>query len=69
MRKRFVDEALTGQMHLKTGRLTGVYSTAGYVRARSGRDYVVVILQNYPGADKGPGEEAQEALLRWLYEQ
>jgi hypothetical protein len=28
-----------------------------------------VILQNYSGADDGPGEEAQSALLRWVYEQ
>jgi D-alanyl-D-alanine carboxypeptidase/D-alanyl-D-alanine-endopeptidase (penicillin-binding protein 4) len=69
MRKRFKDEEMTGQMHLKTGRLTDVFATAGYVHARSGRDYVVVILQNYAGADDGPGEEAQSALLRWVYEQ
>jgi D-alanyl-D-alanine carboxypeptidase/D-alanyl-D-alanine-endopeptidase (penicillin-binding protein 4) len=69
MRKRFKDEEITGQMHLKTGRLTDVFATAGYVHARSGRDYVVVILQNYSGADDGPGEEAQSALLRWVYEQ
>jgi len=69
MRKRFKEEEMTGQMHLKTGRLTGVFATAGYVHARSGRDYVVVILQNYSGADDGPGEEAQAALLRWVYEQ
>ena len=69
MRRRFKDEELTGQMHLKTGRLTDVFATAGYVHARSGRDYVVVILQNYAGADDGPGEEAQSALLRWVYEQ
>jgi len=69
LRKRFRDDATTGRMHLKTGRLQDVYATAGYVHARSGRDYVVVILQNYPDADRGPGEEAQAALLRWVYEQ
>jgi len=69
LRKRFKAEPATGRMHLKTGRLDGVYATAGYVHAASGRDYVVVILQNYPDADRGPGEEAQAALLRWIYEQ
>jgi D-alanyl-D-alanine carboxypeptidase/D-alanyl-D-alanine-endopeptidase (penicillin-binding protein 4) len=69
MRRRFKNEEMTGQMHLKTGRLTDVFATAGYVHARSGRDYVVVILQNYAGADHGPGQEAQSALLRWVYEQ
>lgn len=69
LRKRFRDESATGRMHLKTGRLNDVFATAGYVHARSGRDYVVVILQNYPDADRGLGEEAQAALLRWTYEQ
>jgi D-alanyl-D-alanine carboxypeptidase/D-alanyl-D-alanine-endopeptidase (penicillin-binding protein 4) len=69
MRKRFRKEEMTGQMHMKTGRLQDVFATAGYVHARSGREYVVVILQNYAGADRGPGEEAQAALLRWVYEQ
>ncbi len=69
LRKRFRAEPATGQMHLKTGRLDNVYATAGYVHAASGRDYVVVILQNYTDADRGPGEEAQAALLRWVYEQ
>jgi D-alanyl-D-alanine carboxypeptidase/D-alanyl-D-alanine-endopeptidase (penicillin-binding protein 4) len=69
LRTRFRGDATTGRMHLKTGRLQDVYATAGYVHARSGRDYVVVILQNYADADRGPGEEAQAALLRWVYEQ
>ncbi len=69
LRKRFTTEPVTGRMHLKTGRLDGVYATAGYVHAASGRDYVVVILQNYKDADRGAGEEMQAALLRWVYEQ
>lgn len=69
LKKRFKAEPATGQMHLKTGRLDDVYATAGYVHAASGRDYVVVVLQNYVAADRGPGEEAQAALLRWVYEQ
>jgi D-alanyl-D-alanine carboxypeptidase/D-alanyl-D-alanine-endopeptidase (penicillin-binding protein 4) len=69
LRKRFTHEAATGRMHLKTGRLSNVYATAGFVHADSGREYVVVILQNYKGADDGPGEEVQAALLRWVYQQ
>jgi D-alanyl-D-alanine carboxypeptidase/D-alanyl-D-alanine-endopeptidase (penicillin-binding protein 4) len=69
LRKRFTHEAATGRMHLKTGRLRDVYATAGFVHADSGREYVVVILQNYRGADDGPGEEVQAALLRWLHQQ
>jgi D-alanyl-D-alanine carboxypeptidase/D-alanyl-D-alanine-endopeptidase (penicillin-binding protein 4) len=69
MKKRFAEEELTGQMHLKTGRLRDVFATAGYVHARSGKNYAVVILQNFRGADDGTGEVAQTALLRWVYEQ
>ena len=69
MRRRFQDEALSGRMHLKTGRLSGVFALAGYVVSRSGRQYAVVAFYNSPGADKGPGEEAHSALLRWVYEQ
>jgi len=69
LRKRFTHEAATGRMHLKTGRLRDVFTTAGYVHADSGREYVVVVLQNYGRADKGPGEAVQAALLRWVYEQ
>jgi D-alanyl-D-alanine carboxypeptidase/D-alanyl-D-alanine-endopeptidase (penicillin-binding protein 4) len=69
LRKRFTHEAATGRMHLKTGRLQNVYATAGYVHADSGREYVLVVLQNYRGADKGPGEAIQAALLRWVHQQ
>jgi D-alanyl-D-alanine carboxypeptidase/D-alanyl-D-alanine-endopeptidase (penicillin-binding protein 4) len=68
MRKRFKTEELAGQVHLKTGTLNGVSAAAGYVHARSGRDFVVVIMLNYPGASYGPGLEAQNALIRWVYE-
>jgi D-alanyl-D-alanine carboxypeptidase/D-alanyl-D-alanine-endopeptidase (penicillin-binding protein 4) len=69
MRKRFANEEMTGRMHLKTGRLQNVFATGGYVHARSGKDYAVVILQNYQAADDGPGEAVQIALLRWVYDQ
>lgn len=69
MRRRFRNDALTGQMHIKTGRLNGVFGMAGYLRAESGREYVVVAVQNHPDAHRGPGEEAHTALLRWVYAQ
>jgi D-alanyl-D-alanine carboxypeptidase/D-alanyl-D-alanine-endopeptidase (penicillin-binding protein 4) len=69
MRKRFRAQDLAGKAHLKSGTLNGVSAAAGYVQARSGRNYAVVIMLNYPGASYGPGREAQDALLRWLYEQ
>lgn len=69
MRRRFRNDTLTGRMHMKTGRLNGVFAMAGYVRSESGNEYVVVAMQNHPDAHRGPGEEAHSALLRWVYSQ
>ena len=69
LRQRFDDTELTGQAHLKTGSLDHVSAIAGYMQSRSGRRFVVVVLQAYEDIHRGPGEEVQTALLRWLYEQ
>ena len=69
LRRKFDDARLTGQAHLKTGSLDDVYAIAGYLQSRSGRRFSVVMLHNYEDVHRGPGEEAQVALLRWLYEQ
>jgi D-alanyl-D-alanine carboxypeptidase/D-alanyl-D-alanine-endopeptidase (penicillin-binding protein 4) len=66
---RFEDPALTGSAHLKTGSLDHVTAIAGYLQARSGRRFAVVAMQNHTDIHRGPGQETQEALLRWLYEQ
>ena len=67
--KRFDDPELTGQAHLKTGSLDHVSAIAGYMQSQSGRRFAVVALQNHEDIHRGPGEEVQTALLRWLYEQ
>ena len=69
LRRRFDDRKLTGQAHLKTGTHDHVAAIAGYMQSRSGRRFAVVVLQNYKDIHRGPGEEVQTALLRWLYEQ
>ena len=69
LRRRFNGSQLVGQAHLKTGSLDHVTAIAGYMQSRSGRRFAVVALQNYENIHRGPGEEVQEALLRWLYEQ
>lgn len=69
LRRRFDDAKLTGQAHLKTGSLDDVVAIAGYMQARSGRRFAVVALHNYTDIHRGPGEEVQTALLRYLYEQ
>jgi D-alanyl-D-alanine carboxypeptidase/D-alanyl-D-alanine-endopeptidase (penicillin-binding protein 4) len=66
--RRFQDERLTGMAHMKTGSLDHVSSIAGYFQSQSGNRYIVVTLHNHTDIHRGPGEEVQEALLRWLYD-
>ena len=68
LRRRFDDAALDGIAHLKTGSLDHVTAIAGYLQARSGRRFAVVSMQNHEDIHRGPGQEVQEALLRWVYE-
>ncbi len=67
-RRRFKDDPSRGDMHLKTGTLNGVTSIAGFVHSESGTDYVVVAIMNQPKATWGGGQEAQNALLRWVHQ-
>ena len=66
--RRFRDSALTGQAHMKTGSMDHVSAVAGYFQARSGQRYIVVTLLNHTDVHRGPGEEVQEMLLRWLFD-
>jgi D-alanyl-D-alanine carboxypeptidase/D-alanyl-D-alanine-endopeptidase (penicillin-binding protein 4) len=65
-RRRFRGRPEVGQMHLKTGRIDHVAAIAGFVQGNSGRRFVVVALLNHTDVHRGPGEEFQNALLRWL---
>ena len=69
MRTRLRNGGTRGAMHVKTGSLDNVASVAGYVHARSGRQFIVVSMLNHPQADAGPGQELADALLSWAYEQ
>ncbi len=69
LNRRFNGFSLTGQAHLKTGSLDHVSAIAGYMQARSGRRFAVVVLHNYDDIHRGPGDEVQTALLRWLNDQ
>jgi D-alanyl-D-alanine carboxypeptidase/D-alanyl-D-alanine-endopeptidase (penicillin-binding protein 4) len=66
--RRFRDSELKGQAHMKTGSLDDVSAVAGYFQAQSGRRFIVVTLLNHTDIHRGPGEEVQEMLLRWLYD-
>ena len=64
VKKRLRDSAAASYAHLKTGTLEGVKTIAGYVRSRSGREWVVVFLINHPNAKYG--QAAQDALIEWV---
>lgn len=69
LRNRYRGDSLTGRIHAKTGRLDNVYSIAGYVQSGSGRRFVVVAIHNDDDVHRGPGQELQNALLRWVFRQ
>lgn len=64
VKKRFKDNEIAGYAHLKTGSLEGVKSIAGYVKAHSGKQWVVVFIVNHPNA--ALAQPAQDALIEWL---
>ena len=68
-RGRFDSTPATGVMHLKTGRLDHVSAVAGYVHAADGRVYVVAVVMNSENAHRGPGQELEEAVLRYVLAQ
>ena len=66
-RRRFRGRPEAGRLHIKTGRLDHVAAVAGYVHSPAGQTYIVVALINDRDVHRGPGEELQNALLRWAH--
>jgi D-alanyl-D-alanine carboxypeptidase/D-alanyl-D-alanine-endopeptidase (penicillin-binding protein 4) len=66
MRTRLRRHPVAGNAFIKTGTLRDVRAIAGYVTAASGERYAVALLINGPRAE-GAGR-AQDALLRWVYQ-
>lgn len=64
VKKRFKDSNIAGYAHLKTGSLEGVKALAGYVKARSGKQWIVVFIVNHPNA--ALAVPAQDALVEWV---
>ncbi len=62
--KRLAGSPAQGSAHIKTGTLDGVRSMAGYVLARNGHRYAVVLLINHPNA--GASRDSQDAVLEWV---
>ncbi len=66
VKKRLRGSSAASHAHLKTGTLEGVKTVAGYVRSRSGREWVVAFFIGDPNARNG--QAAQDALIEWLQE-
>ncbi len=61
-------DSARGSAHLKTGLLENARSIAGFVTARSGREYLLVCFINHAGAKSWSAQKAQDALIQWLYD-
>lgn len=64
VKKRLKKSPAASHAHIKTGTLTGVKTIAGYVRAKSGKEWIVVFFINHPYAQRG--QDAQDALIEWV---
>ena len=69
LRHRFSAAGMQGRIRMKTGHIDDVANLAGYVNAVSGKQYIVVIFVNFPGAHLGVGDDIQAAVLRWVFAQ
>ena len=67
-RGRFDGREGDSLMHVKTGRLDHVSALAGYVHTPA-RTYTVAIVMNSEDAHRGPGQELEEAVVRWTQAQ
>lgn len=63
-RRRLPNSPAAGYAHVKTGTLDGVRSLAGYVLARNGHRYAIVLMINHPNA--GAARDVQDALIEWV---
>ncbi len=69
LKERFADIDDPSRIRMKTGTLKDASSIAGYVHGKSGKTYAVVVFVNHPGAQNGPGEMIQAAVIDWVLEQ
>jgi serine-type D-Ala-D-Ala carboxypeptidase/endopeptidase (penicillin-binding protein 4) len=65
LRKRARGESVAGQAHIKGGTLSDARAMAGYLLDSAGKRWVVVMIVNHPNAPLT--QDAQDALLSWLY--
>jgi serine-type D-Ala-D-Ala carboxypeptidase/endopeptidase (penicillin-binding protein 4) len=65
MRKRLNESTVSGRAHMKTGYLSGVRASAGYVQDDQGRLVVVVCLIN--GTSANESKSFHDAVIEWAY--
>jgi serine-type D-Ala-D-Ala carboxypeptidase/endopeptidase (penicillin-binding protein 4) len=65
LRKRARGESVAGQAHIKGGTLSDARAMAGYLLDSAGKRWVVVMIVNHANAPLT--QDAQDALLSWLY--
>ena len=66
LRKRLKQSATKGRAHLKTGRLDGVSSLAGFVHRADGETYIVAFMLNHPDAHRGVGNVVGDSIVKSL---
>lgn len=67
VKKRLKDTPAASHAHLKTGTLEAVKTIAGYVKSKSGKEWIMVFFINHPNAKLGGA--AQDALIEWVQQQ
>ena len=67
VKKRLKDTTAVGHAHLKTGTLENVKTIAGYIKSKSGREWIIVFFINHPNAKLG--QAAQDDLIEWVQKQ
>ena len=67
LKKRLKGTAAASHAHLKTGTLEGVKTIAGYIKSKSGKEWIIVFFINHPNAKFG--QAAQDALVEWVQNQ
>jgi D-alanyl-D-alanine carboxypeptidase/D-alanyl-D-alanine-endopeptidase (penicillin-binding protein 4) len=67
VKKRLKGTDAASHAHLKTGTLENVKTIAGYIKSKSGKEWVIVFFINHPNAKSG--QSAQDALITWVQNQ
>lgn len=67
MKTRLQQSALQGRARIKTGLINNVRSMAGYVHAKNGKHYAVVMMIDSNKVNYYNGNQIQDALLQWAF--